>query len=215
MKISASEVLKKLESRYATKVFNPNKKISDENWSVLEQSLVLAPSSYGLQPWKFLVVENKEIREKLKPLSWGQAQITDASHLVVFTTLRGISADYVKKYIASTAEVRGQAPESLVGFQNMMIKNIVEGMEKSYVRTWNHRQAYIAMGFLLETAAMLDIDSVAMEGLNPVAYDEVLGLTNSDYETVAAVALGYRDESDKYAEAKKVRFHKDQVIQKI
>jgi nitroreductase len=215
MKISASEVLKKLESRYATKVFNVNKKISDENWSVLEQSLVLAPSSYGLQPWKFLVVENKEIREKLKPLSWGQAQITNASHLVVFTTLRGISADYVKKYIASTAEVRGQAPESLVGFQNMMIKNIVEGMEKSYVRTWNHRQAYIAMGFLLETAAMLDIDSVAMEGLNPVAYDEVLGLTNSDYETVAAVALGYRDASDKYAEAKKVRFHKDQVIQKI
>jgi nitroreductase len=215
MKISASEVLKKLESRYATKVFHPHKKISDENWSVLEQSLVLAPSSYGLQPWKFLVVENKEIREKLKPLSWGQAQITDASHLVVFTTLRGISADYVKKYIASTAEIRGQAPESLVGFQNMMIKNIVEGMEKSYVRTWNHRQAYIAMGFLLETAAMLDIDSVAMEGLNPVAYDEVLGLTNSDYETVAAVALGYRDASDKYAEAKKVRFPKDQVIQKI
>jgi nitroreductase len=215
MTISSSELKKKLEWRYATKIFNPEKKITSENWSLLENSLLLSPSSYGLQPWKFLVIEKKELRSKLKTVSWGQGQVTDASHFVVFTTLKEISAEYIKKYISSIAEVRGQAVDSLIGFQNMMIKNIVEGMDKNHVRNWNQRQAYIAMGFLLETAALLDIDTVAMEGLDPKAYDDILGLTETEYGTVAAVALGYRDESDNYASMKKVRFSKELMIQKI
>ena len=141
--------------------------------------------------------------------------MTDASHFVVFTTLKEISAEYIKKYISSIAQVRGQAVDSLIGFQSMMIKNIVEGMDKNHVRNWNQRQAYIAMGFLLETAALLDIDTVAMEGLDPKAYDDILGLSETEYGTVAAVALGYRDESDNYASMKKVRFNKELMIQKI
>lgn len=215
MKITAEEIRHKLEWRYATKVFNPNKIISSENWTLLEDALVLSPSSYGLQPWKFLVIENKDIRSKLKAVSWGQGQVTDASHFVVFTTLKEISADFIAGYVKSISEVRGQPSESLTGFQNMMVKNIVEGMDKTSVRTWNQRQAYIAMGFLLESAALLDIDTVAMEGLDPKAYDDLLGLTNSDYGTVAAVALGYRDDSDKYSQATKVRFPKEMIIQKV
>ena len=215
MSITAADLRKKLQWRYATKVFNSNKFISAENWEALEDSLVLSPSSYGLQPWKFLVIENKEIRSKLKAVSWGQGQVTDASHFVVFTTLKEIRADYVASYVQSIAEVRGQTPEALAGFQSMMMKNIVEGMDKDYVRTWNQRQAYIAMGFLLESAALLGIDTVAMEGLDPKAYDDLLGLTQTDYGTVAAVALGYRDESDKYAQSSKVRFAKEKIIQKI
>lgn len=215
MKLEAQDILKKLEWRYATKVFNPTKKISAEDWGVIEQSLLLSPSSYGLQPWKFLIVENKAIREQLLPLSWGQKQVTDASHFVVFTTLKKISETYIKQYIERIAQVRGQNAESLIGFQNMMIKNIVETRTPEDVSAWNHRQSYIAMGFMLETAALLGIDTVPMEGIDPKAYDKILGLENSDYQTVAAVALGYRDESDKYAEVKKVRFEKSSIIQKI
>ena len=207
------ELLEKLNWRYATKVFDKSKKISKENFEILIQSLVLSPSSYGLQPWKFIVVENQELREKLKPVSWGQSQVTDASHFIVFTTLKEIKSSFVDDYISRISEVRGQTKESLVGYENMMKKNIVEGMNKDYVFHWNQRQAYIAMGFLLETAALLEIDTVPMEGIDPKAYDSILGLSDSDYGTVAAVALGYRDPNDKYAEVKKVRFSKEQMIQ--
>jgi nitroreductase len=213
MKTINAELIHKLNWRYATKVFNKKKKISPENWDVLEQSLLLSPSSYGLQPWKFIVVENESLREKLKPVSWGQNQVTDASHFVVFATLKELNSEFIETYINRIAEVRGQSKDSLIGYETMMKKNIVEGMKKDYVFHWNQRQAYIAMGFLLETAALLEVDTVPMEGIDPKAYDDILGLTNSDYGTVAAVALGYRDESDKYAEAKKVRFAKDKVIQ--
>jgi nitroreductase len=213
MAINHLELLEKLNWRYATKVFDKNKKISKENLEILIQSLVLSPSSYGLQPWKFIVVENQELREKLKPVSWGQSQVTDASHFIVFTTLKEIKSSFVDEYISRISEVRGQSKESLVGYENMMKKNIVEGMNKDYVFHWNQRQAYIAMGFLLETAALLEIDTVPMEGIDPKAYDSILGLSDSDYGTVAAVALGYRDPNDKYAEVKKVRFSKEQMIQ--
>jgi nitroreductase len=204
-----------LSWRYATKVFDKTKMISSDKWEVLEDSLVLAPSSYGLQPWKFLIIENPEIRSKLKAVSWNQGQVTDASHLVVFTTLKNITSDYVREFIQSNMEVRNLPHESLAGYETMMLKNIVEGMDKDYIRTWNQRQAYIAMGFLLETAALLEIDTVAMEGLNPKAYDEILGLESSPYGTVAAVALGYRSIEDNYQNARKVRFPKSKLIQKI
>lgn len=215
MAIDLNTIKNALSWRYATKVFDKTKKIPSDQWSLLEDSLVMAPSSYGLQPWKFLIIENPEIRAQLRPVSWNQSQVTDASHLIVFTTLKEISADYVREFIKSNVDVRNVPHESLAGFESMMMKNIVEGMDKEYVRTWNHRQAYIAMGFLLETAALLEIDTVAMEGLDPKAYDKILGLENTPYATVSAVALGYRSPEDKYQGAKKVRFSKERVIQKI
>ena len=215
MNIDINQIKKALEWRYAVKSFDPSKKISAEKWEVLEDSLVLSPSSYGLQPWKFLSVENKDLREKLKPFSWNQTQVTDASHLVVFTTLKEITPEYIKAFIQRNMEVRNVPHDAMAGYEGMMIKNIVEGMDKEYVRTWNQRQSYIAMGFLLETAALLEIDTVAMEGITPKAYDEILGLDKSPYATVSAVALGYRSTEDKYQFAKKVRFQREKVIQKI
>jgi nitroreductase len=215
MNIDINQIKKALEWRYAVKSFDPSKKISTEKWEVLEDSLVLSPSSYGLQPWKFLIVENKDLREKLKPFSWNQTQVTDASHLVVFTTLKEITPEYIKAFIQRNMEVRNVPHDAMAGYEGMMIKNIVEGMDKDYVRTWNQRQSYIAMGFLLETAALLEIDTVAMEGITPKAYDEILGLDKSPYATVSAVALGYRSTEDKYQFAKKVRFQREKVIQKI
>lgn len=215
MSLTHKEILNKLEWRYATKVFNKDKKISKQDWELLEKSLQLSPSSYGLQPYKFLIVENPELREKLKAVSWNQGQVTDASHFVVLTTRKNISSDYVKEFIDLHAQVREVPRDNFVGYENMMLKNIVEGMDAEYMRVWNQRQAYIAMGFLLETAALLDIDSVPMEGLDVKAYDKILNLEGTDYAAVAAVALGYRDESDKYQFAKKVRFPLERLIQHV
>ena len=215
MSIELNQIKKALDWRYAVKAFDSNNIIPKEKWEILEDSLLLSPSSYGLQPWNFLIVENKDIREKLKPFSWNQTQVTDASHFVVFTTLKEISSDYIKQFIQRNMEVRNVPHEALAGYEGMMLKNIVEGMDKEYVRTWNQRQSYIAMGFLLETAALLEIDSVPMEGIDPKAYDEILGLTKSEYATVSAVALGYRSTEDKYQFAKKVRFEREKVIKRI
>ena len=112
-------------------------------------------------------------------------------------------------------EVRNVSHDTVAGYEGMMIKNIVEGMDKDYVRTWNQRQSYIAMGFLLETTALLEIDTVVMEGITPKAYDEILGLDKIPYVTASAVALGYRSTEDKNQFAKKVQFEKEKVIQKI
>lgn len=215
MNIEIGKIREALNWRYAVKAFDSTKKIPEDKWQLLEDSLLLSPSSYGLQPWKFLIVENKEIREKLKAVSWNQTQVTDSSHYVVFTTLKEMSEEYIKDFIKRNMAVRNVPHEAVSGYENMMIKNIVHGMEKDYVRTWNQRQAYIAMGFLLETAALLEIDSVPMEGLDPKAYDEILDLNKTHYGAVAAVALGYRSKEDKYQFAKKVRFEKDKVIQRI
>jgi nitroreductase len=204
-----------LNWRYATKKFNPNRIISQEEWRILEDSLLLAPSSYGLQPWKFLIVKDPAIREKLKPVSWNQSQVTDASHYLVFTTLKTITPAYIKHFIDRHVEIRQQPRENFEGYEAMMLKNIVETMDPSYIKTWNQRQAYIAMGFLLETAALLKIDTVPMEGIDPEAYDKILGIDQSEYGTVASVALGYRADDDKYQMATKVRFAKEQIIQTI
>jgi nitroreductase len=129
--------------------------------------------------------------------------------------LKEITPEYIKAFIQRNMDVRNVPHDAVAGYEGMMIKNIVEGMDKDYVRTWNQRQSYIAMGFLLEAAALLEIDTVAMEGITPKAYDEILGLDKTPYATVSAVALGYRSTEDKYQFAKKVRFEREKVIQKI
>lgn len=207
---TTTEIQKKLEWRYATKNFDPAKKIPAEKWEALENALLLAPSSFGLQPWKFLVVENPELRAKLRPASFDQSQITDASHLVVLTAHKGVDEKFVARYIERIMEVRSVSRESLTGFEKAMVDSVVKG--KPDKDAWARRQAYIAMGFLLETAALLDIDSCPMEGFIPAAYDEILGLAGTEYTSVLVVPLGYRSEKDATQNWTKVRFPKDEVV---
>lgn len=201
-----------LDWRYAVKKFDPSRKISDADWQTLSQALVKAPSSYGLQPWKFIVVQNPELRAKLREISWGQAQVTDSSHFVVFVSSEAVTADHVDKYLNRIQSVRGVPPESLTGFRDVMTKNLVQGLGDKALG-WTQRQAYIAMGFLLESAALLQIDATPMEGLDPAAYDKALGLEGTGWKAVAAVALGYRHPDDAFQAFKKVRFAADDVIQ--
>ncbi len=210
-----TEIKAALEWRYATKKFDATKKISDADWKTLADSLVMAPSSYGLQPWKFLVVENKEVREQLKAVSWNQTQVTDASHYVVLAVREKMEEADVLKYINRVAEVRGIPAESLAGYKDMMIGDVVKGPRSQTINFWAQKQAYIAMGFLLETAALLKVDACPMEGLDPAAYDKILKLEGTGYKSVATVALGYRHAEDGTQNYKKVRFAAENVIQVV
>ncbi|MBP9839273.1 MAG: nitroreductase family protein, partial [Proteobacteria bacterium] len=120
MSINSANLIDQLKWRYATKKFDSVKKISAENWAVLEESLILSPSSFGLQPWKFLVVDDKETRKQLRKVSWDQSQIEDASHMVVFAVNTNLSKDYVAKYVNSIASTRGVAKNTLDGLEQMM-----------------------------------------------------------------------------------------------
>lgn len=201
-----------LNWRYACKKFDPTKKIRESDWNVLLESLRLSASSYGLQPWKFIVVQNPEIRQQLLPLSWGQTPVTDASHFLVLTYKEKMDEAHIEKFIQQTAQVRGQDAAALDGYKGMMVGDLVNGPRAQVISWWAQRQTYIAMGTLLTTAAMMEIDTLPMEGLNPVEYDKVLGLEGSGYKTVAAIACGYRAADDKYQFAQKVRFAMNDVV---
>lgn len=205
--------LRSLEWRYAVKKFDATRKVSAEDWQVLGESLRLSPSSYGLQPWKFLIVQTPELRKKLRPVSWNQSQVEDCSHYVVFTTLREITEDYINRFIALTAKVRGADPAGMEGYRKMMVGNLVGPQHAPTTLAWTQRQAYIAMGNLMNAAALMAIDTCPIEGLDPKKYDEILGLDNTPFSTVAAVAVGYRHAEDKYQHAKKIRFCADEVLE--
>jgi nitroreductase len=214
MNNSTTPVLKALQWRYATKQFDAARKIDAEHWNAIEESLILTPSSFGLQPWKFFVVSNPAIRAELRAASWNQPQVTDASHLVVLTTRTDLTQDDIDAWIKRMAEVQGCPKENFDPLAGM-IQGFTSSMSSEARRAWNSRQVYIALGQLMTTAAMLGIDCCPLEGIDPAAYDRALGLENSGYATVVACALGYRDPADKYAAVPKARFDRSRVISHI
>lgn len=214
MNLSSNQLLEALERRYATKQFDPNRIIPAETWADLEKSLVLTPSSFGLQPWKFLIVSHPETREKLHAASWGQSQVTDASHLVVFTARTDLSDADVSVWIERIAEVQGSPVEGLQPLRKV-IDGFIAPMSPESLHAWNARQVYIALGQLMTGAAFIGLDTCPLEGIDPRAYDEILGLTGTGYATVVACAIGYRSEEDKYAKFPKIRFDAERVIERI
>ena len=210
--ISTNTLLDDLNWRYATKSFDATKKLPAATLDALLESLVLAPSSFGLQPWKFIVVEDPDLRARLRAESWNQTQITDASQLIVFTARESLDAGDVDELLAHTAAVRGIGEVVLEPLRQMMM-GFVAGRPAEDLFGWNSRQVYIALGQLMAGAALLGIDSCPLEGLSTAAYDDILDLHGSGYRTVCACALGYRAEDDKYAAAPKVRYPRDRVVE--
>lgn len=210
--IPGDSLLQQLNWRYATKKFDATKKLSAADWAVLEQALILTASSYGLQPWKFIVVTDPTLKAKLRPASWNQSQVEDCSHLVVFTAKQDITEADLDRFIARTAEVRNTSVESLAGYKGFMMGALVNGARHAVIHEWAARQTYIAMGNLLTSAALLGIDACPFEGIEPAKYDEILGLKGTGYATVSACPVGYRAEDDKYASAPKVRFEASDII---
>jgi nitroreductase len=213
--ISTATLLECLNWRYATKKFDPNQIIPSSTWQALSESLVLTPSSYGIQPWKFWVITNPELKEKLKPLSWNQAQVTDCSHFVVFTIQKNLTTDHIDRYIERISEVRGVSTGSIEDYRNIMVNDVIYGARSLIVNEWSTRQTYIALGNFMTSAALLGVDTCPMEGLEPANYDRVLGLSSKGYATVVACAAGYRANDDKYAELAKVRFPMSEVIETL
>lgn len=207
-----SSLTQALNWRYAVKKFDPQKKISDQEFKALQESLRLSPSSYGLQPWKFIVVNNPELRKKLRASSWNQSQVEDASHYVVLTYKEKMDEAHIEKYVQNMAATRGVTRDSLEPFYKVMVGDIVAGPRSQTIDAWAQRQCYIAMGFLMLSAASLNIDSCPMEGLVPEEYDALLDLKGSGYKTLASVALGYRHVDDKYQHMAKVRFATNEIF---
>ncbi len=204
-----------MQWRYATKVFDAAKKIPADIWSALEQTLVLTPTSYGLQPYHFLMVQDATKREALVPHSWGQRQVADCSHFVVFTARTEMKEADVDRLIQRSSAVRGIPAESLATYRGMMLSDIVNGPRGKTAHEWAARQSYIALGNLMTAAALLGVDACPMEGINPVEYDKILGLSGTGYKTVVALALGYRAANDKYAALAKIRYEAAELVKVI
>ena len=213
--IDRTQLLENLNWRYATKQFDPQRKISAQDWATLEDVLLLTPSSGGLQPWKFIVVTDPAVRARLQPASYGQAQIADASHLVVFAAKKNFNESDVDAHIHHVAKVRGVAPETLAPFRNMLVGGIVQSMDENSRTAWARNQTYIALGNLLTSAALLGIDACPMEGFDRAQYDEILGLSEQGLTTAVIAAVGYRSPADQYANGPKVRFPKTKMFLQV
>ena len=213
--LNPEQLLQALEWRYATKVFDPARKIPADVWAALEKSLVLTPSSYGLQPYHFLIVQDPAKRAALLSHSWGQKQVVDCSHFVVLTSRTDMKEADVTRLIARISSVRGIPAEALNSYRNMMISDVVNGARGKIAHEWATRQTYIALGGLMTAAAMLGVDTCPMEGLDPAEYDKILHLKGTGYATVVACALGYRAATDKYASLAKVRYATEELVRVV
>ena len=213
--IHREQLINQLNWRYATKLFDPAKKIPAADWHVLEQALVLSPSSAGLQPWKFIIVTDPAMKARLRPAAHDQAQVTECSHFVVLTVRKGLGDEHVDRHIGRMAEVRGLTTESLGKFRQMVTGNLDKARAEERLDVWQSHQVYIALGQFMAGAALLGVDTCAMEGFVPEKFDEILGLRDTGYASVVCCAAGYRAADDKYATIKKVRFKPDDVITRI
>ena len=209
-----NKIIEDLNWRYATKKYDTTKKISAEYFNTIKESLRLSPSSFGLQPLKYIVVENKELREELKVHSFNQSQITDASHMIVFCSLIDINENHIDQYIENIAKTRSQEIEKIVGFGDYMKKEIFP-MDKSLLANWNSKQAYIALGQVLHTCANLRIDATPMEGFKADKFDQILGLTEQNLKSILVCAFGYRSIDDTNSSLKKVRKSHDDLFYTI
>jgi nitroreductase / dihydropteridine reductase len=197
--------------RYATKKFDPSKKISKQEFAELLEVLRFSPSSSGLQPWKFVIVRDPVLRKELRPHAHDQPQVTDADTLIVFCVLKTMDENYVKRYVERIVQVRGLAKESLLSYEQKMIASLKRKSSEA-VSQWMKDQVYIALGVFLSECAHRKIDACPMEGFEPREFDEILGLPQAGLESVVLCAVGYRASDDKYALLKKVRFDKNEVF---
>jgi nitroreductase len=200
--------------RYATKKFDASKKVSEAEFEILKEAIQLSTSSYGLQLYKVFIIENPEIRAKLQPVSWGQSQIVDASHLLVFANIVDVNDQHIDEYIQNIATTRGLSAEDLKGYADFMKSKIVPlPVDKKSV--WTSKQTYLALANLMNAAAELKIDVTPMEGFEPEQYNEILGLNALGLNASLVAAVGYRHEEDATQHYAKVRKSTKELFETI
>lgn len=205
-------VIQQLNWRYATKKFDPSKIVSDEKLERILEAIRLTPTSSGLQPYELLVVSNPDIRKKIRAVGWDQAQITDSSHLLVFAAWDDITPERVNMMFDLTNEVRGVVNEGWENYRQMLLGIVAaRGKEGNYQSA--ARQAYIGLGSALLAAAFEEVDATPMEGFDPAAVDEILGLPAKHLRSVVILPIGYRaEEGDWLVDLKKVRRTRENFI---
>lgn len=197
--------------RYATKKFDATKKVSTEDFEFLKEAIRLSASSYGLQPYKVFIIENPEIRAKIQPVAWGQSQIVDASHLVVFANIINFGETEIDASIKNMAETRGIPVESVQGYADFM-KSKITTLPEEARNVWTSKQTYLALGNLLNAAAELKIDVTPMEGFEPVAVNEILGFDKLGLNASLLATIGYRHEEDATQHYAKVRKSNEELF---
>jgi nitroreductase len=207
-------ILENRNWRYATKKFDSTKKISDTEMELLLEATRLSASSYGLQPYHVYIITDTEIREQLKPVSWGQSQITDASHLIVFVHQTDFDGALVDDYIKNVCETRSIPQETLKGYSDFAKSKLVD-LPKKTKEEWTAKQVYIALGNLMQAAAELKIDTCPMEGFEAEAYDKILNLAGKNLTTSVVVPIGYRSDEDDTQHFPKVRKSKEALFTHI
>jgi nitroreductase len=213
--LSPTALIAQLQWRYAAKKFDPARKIPADLWAALEEALILTPSSFGLQPWKFLVITNETVKQSLVGASWRQTQPADCSHFVVFAAQKNLGEVDIDRFLNRQVEVRGGTVEALAGYRKVIAGFTAKAAAEGWLTNWAFRQVYIAIGNFMTSCAVVGVDTCPMEGIAPDQYDKILGLEGTDFTTVVACAAGYRAADDKYATERKVRFPASEVIQRI
>ncbi len=200
-----------LNWRYTTKKFDLTKKIPKDELLIVLEALRLSPSSFGLQPWKFLVVKDENLRREIRKNAWNQEQVTDASHLIILCSLKKIDEEYIKNVVVQIAKSKGVPHQSLENYEQLirgsvLSKTIYESSQ------WMKKQVYLALGMFLSACAQRGIDACPMEGFDPKKVDEILGLDAKGLESVVLCPIGYRSQDDRYSSLKKVRFERSEVF---
>ncbi len=193
-----------LKWRYATKIFDPTIQISEENLKKIMKAVQLSASSYGLQLYRVLIIENKDLREKLKPVSWGQNQITEASHLVVFCNYTEVEDEHIDEYLELKAKTEQLNLAELKDYGDF-IKEKIGNKSKDERINWTAHQTYIALGNLLAACAELKIDACPMEGFEFEKYNEILNLSEQGLNASVIATIGYRSKKDDTQHYEKIR----------
>lgn len=204
-------LLKALEWRYATKIFDKNKKVSENDLEEIIEAFRLTPSSFWLQPWKLIVVRDTKKREELLPNSWNQSQIIDASHLLVLVRIQNAGDKLVDQYLDDMVNKTGATRENLKWYEDMM-KWFLNSLSLEQKNAWADRQVMIASGVMMSLLAEKEIDACPIEWFDREKYNEILWLNEKWLSSVLVLPIGYRDESDKYSSRPKIRFQKEDIL---
>jgi nitroreductase len=204
-------IIDALQWRYATKKFDTAKHLTEAQLHTALEALRLSPSSYGLQPWTFIVTKDPAVREAIRQHAWDQAQVTDASHLIVLCGKNTLTEEDVDAYVADIAQSRGVPVGSIAGYREMMVASIKRQTPEG-LRAWIDKQVYIALGVLLASCASERIDACPMEGFDATQVDALLKLSDRGIHSVVLCPVGFRAADDATAAHHKVRFAREKVV---
>ncbi|HAQ52857.1 MAG TPA: NAD(P)H-dependent oxidoreductase [Flavobacteriaceae bacterium] len=206
-----NNILDALEWRYAVKKFDDKASLTEQQILEVKKVFNLSASSYGLQPYKMIVVQNPELKEKLVPASFGQQQISQSAAILVFAVRTDFGMDYIDQFFKDMSTKRQIPLENLEGYKNFM-KGSFANKSEDEISSWATKQVYLTMGHMLASLAALQIDACPMEGLDPQAYDKILDLDAKHLKTIIAMPIGVRAPDDASATALKVRKDLSDII---